>query len=150
MERFSEWATLISTAIAAVSLIMMLINNERENKRVKRQTTLDAYRILQNDAFDFLNKYKPSEIKEICNDIRCTEYKELSECVARIEHFSVGLVQGIYDYDTFYKLAHGYFDGPRGMLYTRLLPLLEQKGIGADIDYYENIHKVWKRMERIT
>ena len=75
--------------------------------------------------FDYLNTYKPSEITAICEDNKSSEYKTISGYIARIEHFCVGLNRGIYDKDTFYALAHGYFDGYQ--IQKRILPIIEAK-----------------------
>ena len=58
-----------------------------------------------------MNQYTPAEIRKIAMDNRGNQYKEVSGLVARIEHFCVGVNQKIYDFDTVYELAHGYFDG---------------------------------------
>ena len=54
---------------------------------------------------------------------RPEQYKVLSLYLARLEHFSVGVNQGIYDEKTAYALA-GELLGP---LYDKLLPLIEAK-----------------------
>ena len=70
------------------------------------------------------------------------EYRKLSKCLARIEHFSVGANSGIYDKRTVFELAHGYFD--KGIWY-KLQPLLEQKHKGKQEEYYRNYKElvVW-------
>ena len=87
----------------------------------------------------------PSEVKGAAEDRRSDEYKELSGYLAEIELFCLGINQGIYDFDTFYKMAHGYFDGT---LKSRLLPLLEVKLADAKEEYYYNIRYMWERMKK--
>lgn len=58
-------------------------------------------------------------------DTKSSECKTISGYVARIEHFCVGLNEDIYDKQTFYALAHGYFDG--NQLRKRIEPLIEAK-----------------------
>ena len=94
-------------------------------KRDRKQATLEAYNRLQAEVFDKLNMYKPSEICDFCADNRSEQYKQISGYLARIEHFCVGLNQGIYDKSTFYALAHGYFDGHQ--LRKRIEPVIENK-----------------------
>ena len=55
-----------------------------------------------------------------------------------------------YDYDTFYALAHGYFDSERGILMPRILPIIAKKSENSDIDYFSNLHEVWKKMNKMT
>ena len=136
--------------VACIELFNTRCEQRKGWNRQKKQATLDAYSQLQVSVFDNINHFTPSEIREISEDNKSDEYKELSGYLARIEQFCVGLNQGIYDFDTFYELSHGYFDGKRGMLYVRIIPILETKGLGADEDYYKNIHKVWEKMQKMS
>ena len=95
------------------------------SKRDRKQATLEAYNRLQTEVFDYLNTYTPSEVCDICEDVKSSEYKEISGYLARIEHFCVGINKKIYDEDTFYALAHGYFDGVA--LRKRIEPIIESK-----------------------
>ena len=94
-------------------------------RRDRKQATLEAFNRLQTEVFDFLNMYTPSEIAKICENTRSADYKTISAYLARIEHFCVGLNQGIYDKETFFALAHGYFDGQ--MLQKRIKPIIDKK-----------------------
>ena len=49
----------------------------------------------------------------------------------------------IYDFNTFYELAHGFFDG---RVKNRLEPMLESKQKSTD-NYYNNISKVLSQMK---
>lgn len=93
--------------------------------RDRKQATLEVYNRLQAEVFDFLNTYTPSEIGNICEDTKSVEYKVISGYLARIEHFCVGINKKIYDENTFYALAHGYFDGDA--LRKRIEPVIESK-----------------------
>lgn len=114
-------------------------------RRDRKQATLDAYNQLQEQALDHLNFYMPAAIKEIAKDRKSEEYKRISAYVARIEHFCVGVNQGIYDRRTVFELAHGYFDSG---LKKRIEPIIESKN-QFDQGYYANIHKVldWMKAE---
>ena len=115
-------------------------------KRDRKQATLDAYNTLQNEAFDKLNLMMPSDIREIANDSRSKEYKEISGYIARIEHFCVGVNLGIYDKETVYELAHGYLDSQT--IVDRINPIIGKKNQKKDYDYYGNIHKVLDWMKK--
>ena len=95
------------------------------SRRDRKQATLEAYNRLQAEVFDNLNAYTPTQIRDICADTTSAEYKTISGYVARIEQFCVGINEKIYDKDTFYSLAHGYFDGHQ--LRKRIEPLIESK-----------------------
>ena len=96
-------------------------------RRDRKQATLEAFNRLQTEVFDYLNMYTPAEIAKICENTRSADYKTISAYLARIEHFCVGLNQGIYDKETFFALAHGYFDGQ--MLQKRIKPIIDKKNL---------------------
>ena len=113
--------------------------------RDRKQATLDAYNLLQEQALDYLNYYTPAQIAEIAQDSRSDDYKKISAYIARIEHFCVGVNQKIYDRKTVYALAHDYLDGS---IKIRIQPIIERKNQYRGIDYYENIHQFYNWMER--
>ena len=119
-----------------------------DKKRTAQRDTLEAYTELQMNTFNKLNTWLPSEIKEAAEDKTSDGFKELGGYLADIERFCVGINEGIYDFDTFYKISHGYFDNDRGGLITKLVPIIEVKNNYADQDYFSNIHKVWNDMEK--
>ena len=118
------------------------------SKRDRKQATLEAYNRLQAEVFDNLNAYRPSEICNIVEDTKSQEYKILSGYLARIEHFCVGINEGIYDKDTFYALAHGYFDG--NQLKKRIEPLLEAKNRSSKTNelFYNDTISVLRWMDK--
>jgi hypothetical protein len=109
---------------------------------------LEAFNRLQGEVFDKLNTYKPAQICEICSDRKSEQYKTISGLLARIEHFCVGLNQGIYDKGTFYALAHGYFDGHQ--IRKRIEPIIESKNTNANSteQFYDDTLSVLKWMEK--
>lgn len=141
----------VAAVVAAIIAVVTLNKSRQEQKegldRQKKQATLEAYNKLQEQVLDKLNQYKPAEIKAISGNSKSAEYTELSTYLARIEHFCVGLTNDIFDYETFYSLAHGYFD-EGGTLYNRMLPLLESKRRGKE--YYANIQEVWCKMDKMS
>ena len=138
--------SIFAIGISVFTFVFSLCSFLWTAQRDKKQATLDAYNTLQNEAFDKLNLFMPSEIREIMKHTTSKEYNEVSGYIARIEHFCVGVNQKIYDRKTVYELAHGYFDGKK--LRSRMEPVIDQKNQGADKDYYENIHKVLAWMDR--
>ena len=136
----------ITIAFSVIAAVFSLITYRKSIVHDRQQATLDAYNQLQEQAFDHLNLYRPSNIKEIVKDRRSEEYKKLSAYVARIEHFCVGVNQKIYDRKTVYELAHGYFDGG---LKVRIEPVIDGKTRFGE-DYYANIHAVYAWMEKET
>ena len=142
-----ELANIIVAAVAAIlslgSLSFSVYTYRKALVHDRKQATLDAYLLLQEQAFDPLNHIMPSEIEEIVMDPRSARYKDLSGYVARIEHFCVGVNRDIYDRDTVYALAHGYIDKA---LTSRLDPILNRKAALSGQEYYENIKEVLRWM----
>jgi len=139
---------IVAIVISVISGLFSAFSYIKTMERDRKQATLDAYNGLQEQVFDQLNQYTPAEIRKIAMDNRGNQYKEVSGLVARIEHFCVGVNQKIYDFDTVYELAHGYFDGDT--IISRVKPILNKKQKNTAYDYYANIHIVLTKMERET
>ncbi len=84
----------METILSIIALVISLISGGFTfytfwwtNRRDRRQATLEAYNRLQTEVFDNLNSYTPTEIRDICTDVKSPEYKTISGYVARIEHF---------------------------------------------------------------
>ena len=95
----------ISIIIAVVSVIFSVITYMKNVAHDRKQATLDAFSKLQTEVFDELNHITKSEIAEISNNPRSSEYKELSKNLARIEHFCVGINTKVYDLKIVKRLA---------------------------------------------
>ena len=144
----SDIVGIVADIATVVALAVGIFQYVRAVRRENRFATLDAYRELQRDALDELNRNSMEEIREALKDKRSEEYVRLGSLLARVEHFCVGINQDIYDFDTFYEVADGYFyGGEKATLYRRLVPIIDRKNEGAPKDYFQNIHKVWERME---
>lgn len=141
-------ASIIAAALGVGAAIFGVWTYFQDRKRSRKKDTLDAYDVLQKETFDKINTWLPSEIKQAVEDKKSDEYKELSGYLANIDRFCIGINEGIYDFDTFYKLSHGYFDNERGILKPRLIPLIESKIGHSEENYFQNIHDVWKKMDR--
>ena len=122
METIVSW---IAIGLSVASGIFTFYTFRWTAARDRKQATLEAYNRLQAEVFDKLNTYTPTAIRDLCGNTRSAEYKTVSGYLARIEHFCVGINQKIYDRETFYALAHGYFDGPQ--IRSRIEPLITTK-----------------------
>ncbi len=142
----------METAISIIAIVISVISGGFAfysfiwtAKRDRKQSTLDAYNLLQEQALDYLNYYMPMQIAEIAKNPRLEEYKKISAYIARIEHFCVGVNKNIYDKKTVYALAHDYLDGG---IKSRIEPIINRKNQYNDTDYYENIHQFYSWMEK--
>ena len=136
--------SIIAIVISLISGVFALYTFIWTAQRDKKQATLDAFNTLQEQALDVLNEYTGAEIKHIIEEKNKSEYRELSKCLARLEHFSVGANTGIYDRKTVYELAHGFLDV--GIWY-KLQPVLEAKQKGKTENYYQNYCALVKWMK---
>lgn len=134
-------ALIISFVALIFSVITFLFNAIHE----KKKDTLDAFSALQSNALDGLYYYTKGQIKEISKSSnRAVEYKELSLYLSRIEHFCVGIRNGVYNKKIVNKLAGKHLVP----LYDKLTPLIEAKRRVPDAgDTYKNFEEVvrpWK------
>ncbi len=134
-------ALIISFVALIFSVITFLFNAIHE----KKKDTLDAFSALQSNALDGLYYYTKGQIKEISKSSnRAAEYKELSLYLSRIEHFCVGIRNGVYNKKIVNKLAGKHLVP----LYDKLTPLIEAKRRVPDAgDTYKNFEEVvrpWK------
>ncbi|MBR3963408.1 MAG: hypothetical protein IKK14_07790 [Oscillospiraceae bacterium] len=136
----------LSIIIALIALVFSVYTYRKSVVHERKKATLDAYNRLQNEALDNINLYSSQRIAGIIENPRSEEFKKLGAYIARIEHFCVGVNKEIYDKDTVYELAHGYFDGG---LRKRIEPIINRKNINGH-DFYENIHKVYAWMDEKT
>ena len=141
--KFYDFITLAFSFIAIIFSIITFIQNVIHDKRAD---TLNAFNILQEQCFDKLNLFSPSEIKEICKNRKSDKYKILSGYLARLEHFCVGVNNGIYDKKTVYELAHGYLDSD--VIFERMSPIIQTKNTNED--YFKNTHKLLDYMKKMT
>ncbi len=134
---------LFSLAAAAFSVFTYWSNIIHDRK----QATLEAYNLLQEQALDQLYVYMPKQLKEVVKNRRSEEYKLLSSYVARVEHFAVGVNQKIYDLNTVYELSHGFLDGG---IRTRIEILIGRKDENFDEEFYQNIKVLYEKMDEKT
>lgn len=148
METITKLLGVLTAFIGVVTGVFGVFTYFRDSRRRKRTETIEAYRTLQNEVFNKLNDWKDSDaVAAAVETADNVGYAELNISLARIEHFCVGLNRGIYDFETFYQMAHGYFDYK---LQALLEPLLDKKlnTFEGGEDYYNNLHRVWKRMKK--
>lgn len=144
---FFALITVIANVATALGVAFAAYSYFNDTRKTRKQLTIDAYKQLQESTFNKINVFLPSEIKEIVQDKSSEKYKELSAYLANIENFCLGINEKIYDFDIFYKLAHGYFDSEKGILKSRLLPIIESKMVNSSENYFQNLHDIWKKMD---
>jgi len=128
------WETVISVsellaeAVAIFSFLFAIITYKKDKERTKKENTLNAIIVLQNEVFDKLTDEKIENAK---NQIE-TEHN-LSKELCRIEQFAVGINQDIYDIETVNHMAGIYFISK----YDELYPIIEKKREKNSQNYVE-------------
>ena len=146
MDKITFCISIISVLTAVVSFTFSLFTYRKSVLHDRKQATLDAYNLLQEQALDKISSYFPAEIAEIAKHRSSEEYKTISRYIARIEHFCVGVNHNIYDREIVYELAHGFLDGA---IKNRISPILNSKSFNkSDEDFYSNIKSVLLWMEQ--
>lgn len=139
---------LITTVGAVLGGLIAIVKYIKDRNREKRKSTIEAYAQLQKDVFDKLYlEFKNSEIEEIVKHpkINSDKYHLLGIYAAKIEHFCVGVMNDTYDWETTYKLSHGFLDGT---IKRKLSPLYERKLKYTTYDPYANTKCVIEKLER--
>ncbi len=130
---------MLAILISAISLMLTIINFFWSIKHDRKKSTLEAYNQLQEQALDILNKYTKTQIENLKRSNKDNDYRIVSSCLARVEHFCVGIRQGIYDANVLYELSGIYFVS----IYEKLKPIIDKKQKGFDNQkFYENFEKV--------
>ena len=105
----SAIAGVFATVFAAFELRNSRKANAERTKRERKESTVSAYNILQNQVLDRLVVIRPDEVVttiENLDDIRLRDaYNDYKALIARCEHFAVGINEGVYDFDVLYKLS---------------------------------------------
>ena len=137
--------SVVSLAISVLGFAFSLISFISCARRERKEATLEAYSKLQSEALDMLNLYTKKSIMEIAENPRTSEYKEISSLLARCEHFSVGVNEGIYDKKVLKKLSGRYFIS----LFEKLEPMvLKKRSMGHQERYYESFELLAKAFEK--
>ena len=123
---------------------------KQEDKRKAQQATIEAFQSLQNNVLFVIDMKKPSDVAKCTEDPRSDGYKEFRNLLMQVDCFCVGLNEGIYDFEVFFEWAKDYFNSPRGSLRPTMERYLEKVNAGKQPGsrYFENIYKVWDRMDR--
>lgn len=160
--------SIIAVLVSGATFLFTVMVTYHGEQREKKQATLDALNVLQEQVFDNLNTYTFGDIKEIAKqwsvsiteknkyvremqgtaedfwnthheyDVAVNEYRKISGYLARMEHFALGVNTGIYDAKVTERAATTYFV----MLYKKMLPILSVKNGGKpdDIEVKNEFH----------
>ena len=115
--------TMASAIFAAYALVQTKKAADKSLIRERKEATIKAVNLMQNEVFDEMLKYKASDVKKASEDTSSADYKMFSTYLARCDHFAIGIEESIYDYAVLKKLAGGFI----WPLYQKFVPLIEKK-----------------------
>ena len=107
---FTTTAAWIAALAAAFSLLWSVKTQKKIQESEIKRATIDAFNRLQSEVLDKLalmdrvNAEVIVEERENNEDCR-QAYYDYKTLIARLEHFAVGIEQGVYDLDVVDKLA---------------------------------------------
>ena len=138
--------------VSVVALVLSLFQFFVERKRVSNQATIDSFAELQSSVFnmtDFneldvdkiLLEYKKEEpTKEVLRD-----WENLSEYMARIEQFAVGVNTGVFNIKIVDRMAGSHIIKQ----YNRLYPVIcYKREKGKTNKRYEEFEKMAKKLSK--
>lgn len=141
---------IITLIISILALVLSLIQFIRDASRQKKEATLNAYNILQDDVFSNLIKIDGAELNPP-PDFRSEKYTKVTGYLSKIEMFSTGINTGVYSIWILNRLGGGFFVRQ----YDKLTPIIEKKRIenrspGKHYDEFEKTVKKLKRIRRFS
>lgn len=142
MEIIKENMDLIAVVISSLALVLSLFQFIRDSSRQKKEATLNAYGELQSNVLSKLNKYSyPMPNFEYQGN----EWKEMTDHLANLERFSVGINTGIYSIWVLNRLGGAYFIRQ----FNKLKPIIDVKRAeniakGKHYDEFEKTVKMLK------
>lgn len=134
----------IPIVISIIALILTVFQYFGEYRRKRKQDTLEAYDNLQSEVFSTLNQLR-KQFPALISDRNFEKRTEITNCLAKIERFCVGVNLRIYDFKTLERCGGAYF--VRQYLY--LEPIIRDKRTrnngGAHYDEFERVAMKLKR-----
>ncbi len=140
-----------TVVIALLALSLSLLQFVRDNSREKREATLNAYNDLQTHVFTelncFLKPYRGKEEDLYKLEINDDSWEHLTEWLARIERFSVGVNTHIYSLSVLNRLGGGYYI----RLFETLKPIIDKKRFKntSKGKHYDEFELTVKRLLRL-
>lgn len=133
---------LISMIIAIMAFCFSLYTFWLTHRDSIIRETISAYINLQEYLYQYY-EYSKGEIETFVDNHESDEYKSLSASLAQIEIFATGVREKIYDYNVFFKIAHGYLDGA---LRDKIEHMLDMK-TGTHTELYRNTRWLLDKMD---
>lgn len=116
---------IIAASIIFAQLLLMYIAYRAENERKRKQSTIEyinSIRTIYVPIRNKLNNLFPGtnrviNLVELNEDLKL----EIREILSTIEHLSVGINTGVYDFDIFFRMSASYFFN----IFNKLRPYIQ-------------------------
>ena len=117
---------IISIIIAVSSAVLSVITYIKTYQYEKRKETIKMFNILQNEVLDNFVCIKNNNAKLIIENLDNEEckkaYNDYRILIARLEQFSAGVREKIFDFKTVDKIAGSHFI----YLYLKVKPIIDE------------------------
>ncbi len=136
----SDFISLIAVVIAIAGLCHTVLTQKRIQRNEIKRSTVDAFNRLQNEVLDKLaplneeNAILVTENRKDNEDCR-KAYADYRTLISRLDHFSVGVKEKVYDLDVIDKLAGEHLI----FLLPKIKPIIDVANERCDPPkYYQN------------
>ena len=144
---------IFSLVLSAIALTLSLWQFFNKREREKKESTLNAFASLQKSIFDnqlISNdrvKKVEEKIKEKNFDANIDEdFASITQALAKIEHFSVGINTNVYSIKILNRLAGNFIIDS----YSKLIPIIKFKRyIGGHGKFYDEFEKMANKLKKI-
>ena len=136
----------VSILVAFISVVVSIATYMKTVSHDKKQATIDAFNLLQNEVLDKFVNIDNENSKMIVDNLSSKEFKEAyDDCralIARLEHFAVGVNKKIYDLNVVDELAGIHLI----YLYKKIKPIIDyaNRNESKNLHYHNYIELVDK------
>ena len=115
---------LAALLLSIAAILLSIYQWWKDNSRQKKESTINAFYNLQNDALHELNMIIAACDGDMNSIIRGSEnWKKVTGYLSKIEHFSVGVNARVYSLEILNRMAGGYFIH----MFETLQPVIQKK-----------------------
>ena len=139
-----EWYSVVAIIISVVALFISVLQFFMERRFYRNEATINAFSLLQKDVLE-KDSFKNVNITDVINfhELKTSEtdkaWELLSEQMARIEQFSVGVNTNVYSIKIVDRMAGSHLIKE----FERLKPIIDKKRINSKTNKrYEEFEKM--------
>lgn len=142
---------LISISLVVYRLYQLDIKKKAENERKKKQSTIDAVKILKDYSKDIQKEIR-DELKKNGDELNYEKLNddfkyEFRRYLDYIEYFCVGINTGIYDFEIFNRMTGAYYLNAVMPVVKNYIKDLQKTQLTAYIEFEAVCRKVKKSLE---